>query len=224
MKTGIYSIAAGWMQTILVFSGNTLMNLGWRILLIMPLLIILTVIIIKGLKSRKQHSSIALKAIFVLSISSLVYATIMSLIAGHIIPFQQSYAIFSTPYFIMLLGASIFWLFHSSNKSNRYGMNVLIFLQLAIMTFSFITIYFGFDSHTKVGNNYEVLSAKISELTTSENLDLTIVYKEAKTAIEINKYLDKNLGSVKQVIDSTGTNPQLYLQFTNGRKQTLMLE
>lgn len=103
-------------------------------------------------------------------------------------------------------------------------MNVLIFLQLAIMTFSFITIYFGFDSHTKVGNNYEVLSAKISELTTSENLDLTIVYKEAKTAIEINKYLDKNLGSVKQVIDSTGTNPQLYLQFTNGRKQTLMLE
>lgn len=107
-KTGIYSLAAGWAQNLLYFSGNTLIESGFRIIQLLPLLAFPLFVIILSWRYKKRKHTVYYNLLFVLVFSSLFYASILSIISGHIIAFQHTYSTFSFPYFILLFSVSLF--------------------------------------------------------------------------------------------------------------------
>jgi hypothetical protein len=219
MKTGVYSICAGWCQNLLTFSGNTLISFGFHILEVLPLITIPFFLIIYGLKKSETSHRIYLKIIFFLTFSSLIYATILSLISGHIISFHPTYSIFSTPYFVILIGISIFLILKSTSNKIQYIFKTLMVLQLFIMAFSIATVYCGFDSSfPRSDNYYEILADKIKTIHSTEANDFIITYKEAGTAIEMNKYLGGSLTNIKQVIHKSESDPAVYLFFPKNHK------
>jgi len=224
MKTGLYSICAGWSQNLLAFSGNTLVNLRLHIRVLLPLLLVTFILLIYGLRKTREGQSIHIRNFFILSFCSLIYATVLSLISGHIISFQEIYSIFSTPYFVMLIGTSIFYILNSVPGKVQYFLKMLTFLQIVIMAFSTAIIYFGFDSRIKSANHYEVAAEKIKTIYLTENTDFIITYKESLTAMEMNKYLGGTLTNIKQVIDTSNSNPAMYLFFPKSQKQLILIE
>lgn len=214
MQTGFYSILAGWFQNLLSFSGITLTNLGFRILMVMPLLTIPLYLLFIGIKQADKKYLPSLYLLAVLSISSLLYATVLSLKAGHIIAFQHIYSVFSSPYFIVLLGFSIYSVacFHLS-KIHRAVNFIIISLQMVVMLISTSLIYLGFDTHTHKGNDYQTIAEEISQAYANHRHNFVIHYNNELTAKEVNKYLHRDLTQVHQIIDDEDDQPKVSLTY-----------
>jgi hypothetical protein len=223
MRTGIYSIAAGWFQNILMLFGNTFVNLGIRIGFLLPLLLIPFFLIFSGLKQGVHHQR-QLKILVILALSSLIYATILALTAGHVISFQQLYSTFSVPYVVIILSYCIFRIVNPERHFQHFMLRVAIGLQLVIMLFSTGLIYLGFDSNTKKANQFEVFAQEIQAVHSRKGGDFTIMYNTINTAMELNKHLNKSLKDVQQVIDTTSVSPALYLKFQNGSEPYVLVK
>jgi len=224
MKTGIYAVAAGWFQNILMFAGNTFVNLGLRLVFLLPLLLIPFVLVFAGLRKGAIVHGRELKMLSILASSSLIYATILALTAGHIISFQQMYSTFSVPYVIIILSYCIFRVIHFDRNTRTFALKTTIGFQLAIMLFSTGLIYFGLDSNTKKVNPFELLALEIGAIHSGQNNDFTIMYNHVNTAMELNRHLQSSLENVPQVIDTTGQSPVLYLKFRESEKQYVLMK
>ncbi|MFN0188039.1 MAG: glycosyltransferase family 39 protein [Bacteroidia bacterium] len=223
MKTSLYSICAGWGQNLLIFYGNTILNIGIRILLLLPLISIPFILIYYGIKNMETENSKKINSLIILTISSLIYATILSLIAGHIISFQHLYSIFSTPYSILILSFSILIVSKLANSYLKYLLSTLILLQFSIMLFSTGLIYLGHDTHTKNSNYYYHLANEIEKTNIQYGNDIEITYKNIETAIEVNKYISKRSYNIVQRIDTASTNGQVSILLTKSSSRIILL-
>ena len=224
MRTGFYSICAGWAQNILIFTGNTLINLGLRILIVLPLILIPIVILYHGLKNADEIHLKKIKILIILTISSLIYATILSLISGHIISFQHLYSIFSTPYSILILSYSIFLLKDLSKSKWNYIHRTFIFLQFSILLFSTSLIYFGYDSHTKSRNYFIQTANDIEKATIHADEDVIVSFKERETALEINKYISHESNNLRQKLDTNSNNSKISILYLKRNIRHVLLK
>ena len=223
MKTGLYSICAGWAQNLLIFNGNTIINYGIRILLLLPLISIPLIIIYHGLKNLDAVKVKRIHSLIILTISSLIYATILSLVSGHIISFQHLYSIFSTPYSILILSFSIFMIRSLSKSYLKYSLSTLVFLQFSIMLFSTCIIYWGYDTHTKNSNSYTLMANKIEKENIQNDEKIIITYRDKETALEVNKYLSKSSYNIIQKIDTNCNTGQVSMFLTKSKSRLILL-
>jgi len=211
-RASFYNVMAGITQNLLAFSGNTLTWLGLRIMNLIPLLILPLYFIIRTLMRKDNPHAKNLRLLVLLSCSALLYATILSWIAGHIISFQHTYAVFSSPYFVILLGYALYNAYHTSPSGrHRILNNTLIILQISLMTFSTTLIYFGYGSHTHTANPYQLMAANIEQFYKTEQEPFQIHYGKVTLAKEVNKYLDVSLQNIPQIVDSTENENSVYL-------------
>lgn len=197
-KTTLYTICAGWAQNLLTFFGNSFSQLGIRIAYVLPILAVPIYLVLVGFKYNKLISNFKGICLIFLLFSSLIYATVLSLLSGHIISFQQLYSIFSVPYGLILLGACIHYIIDQSKLSFSH---VVTGIQLLVMIASCVFIYYGLDSHTKEKNKYEPVAHKILKTYQANDKQFIIKHKSIETALEINKVLDKELNQTPQIID-----------------------
>ncbi len=223
MKSGFYSICAGWAQNLLIFNGNTIINFGIRILLLLPLLSIPFIIIYHGLKNLDAVNAKSIQSLIILTLSSLIYATILSLVSGHIISFQHLYSIFSTPYSILILSFSIFMIRSLSKSYLKYSLSTLVFLQFSIMLFSTSLIYFGYDTHTKNSNSFTRMANEIEKANIQNDEEIIITYRDKETALEVNKYLSKSSDNIIQKIDTNCITGQVSMFLTKSKSRHILL-
>jgi uncharacterized membrane protein len=221
MRTSFYRIIAGWAQNIIIFSGNQLTSYGFRIIQVVGLLIIPFFILYWGLKNTSDKNRNSISLLFVLCISPLIYATVLSIISKHIIAFQVNYSIFSTPYFIALFGFSLYY-YINVFKNNKIAI-LIPFLQLALMVVSTLFIYLGYTKHAKSKNNYQEISNNINNLINT-NKEFIILYNTKAVAMEINKYLNEDLAHVNQIILESEKRPEISVLFTEDKKEIILMD
>lgn len=224
MKTSAHSLIAGWLQNLLAFSGNGGVNFGFRISQIAVMILIPFSIIYISLKYLKALNKKAFVFLLILTVSSLLYATILSLIAGHIISFQSMYAVFSTPYFVILIGTSIYFIFKTTLLEINVMFKSLAVVQLIIMCVTVSTIYLGLDTPVKHRNQYELLACKIEALQKQKGKhDFVIQYYHKNIALEVNRYFTDDVNTMKQVLKQAKENVSVSIYFPEADKEVVLL-
>tara|TARA_B110001450_G_scaffold219643_1_gene214672 strand:- start:849 stop:2327 length:1479 start_codon:yes stop_codon:yes gene_type:complete len=199
MSTSFYSVFAGWVQNILMFSGNTLSSYGLLLRYNSIFLVFVLIILVPILKRKDGGLKTYIYCLSFLSFSALLYATFLAVISGHIISFQNNYSIFSLPFFIIMISVSLSF-YKSFFKNKIYLFSVFLFL--LVLTSSNIGILFGLDSHNKSLNTFEVCAEKINSFyKASFNKSIKISYGSKACAIELNKYLNSSLADVRQSVN-----------------------
>jgi hypothetical protein len=161
-------------------------------------------------KKEAQHKN-QLILLLMLILSAPVYATLLSIIAGHTISFQPAYGIFAAPYVMILIAAGFENLIASNYKMIYKAVLPVGFL--AIISVSLFLRY-SFNSRTysnSLSNPIIGLVDKIKQETI--NID-TVAYSSYEDAVITNIYLpsDKN---IVQIID---TNLNDMVMIKNSRK------
>lgn len=215
MPTGVYSVIAGWLQNLLTLSGNTFTFFKVRIIYLTPLLLGTLALILFGLlKSDTSHRKTMIM-LLMLTISSLVYATVLSIVSGHIISFQQFYSIFSVPYFMALTGFSFYSIVRIARTNRRYRLlNYAIITHLVVMVTGMISIYYGYDSDKKYTNRYHKAVLRLTEYASADSEKYSITHSDIVTAVEVNKLLSREFYHNRQNIDSTVSGPAIVLTNT----------
>ena len=199
LPTSFYSVFAGWVQNILVFSGNTLSNYGLSIRYNSFFLVFIIIILVPILKIKKDGFRLYFYCLAGLVFSALLYATLLAIISGHIVSFQTNYSIFSLPFFIIVISVSLSF-YKSFFKSKIYLFSVFLFS--LVLTLSNVGILFGFDSHNKTSNTFEICAEKINSFyMDSANKSIEISYGSKSSALELNKYLNSSLVDVRQSVN-----------------------
>ena len=138
----IPNILAGWLQVMQVLTGDMLTQFKLRMLLLAPVLLLSLAIIVLGYRSTEVYKAPERKAnlfLGILSISTLLLATLLAIRAGHTISFQSLYAIFSAPFVSMLMGAGIASILAEGKRfAPAY---VLIVVQAVAMIGSLCAVY-----------------------------------------------------------------------------------
>ena len=137
MPISIKNIFTGWIQVWLQIFGNSLQNFGFKIRVI-AILIIIPFLSIGYTFFNKKEKEDKKKMIFliILTVTQVLYATITSLREGHCRSFQSQYAVFASPYAIMLLAYSIYYIFFI-NKMKK----IRVLLSVIVVTIMVISNY-----------------------------------------------------------------------------------
>ena len=199
MSTSIYSIIAGWLQNILIFSGNTLSSYGLSIRYNSIFLVFILIILIPMFRRKEWVFMPYFNCLIFLVFSSLLYATLLAVISGHIVSFQNNYSIFSLPFFIIMMSIALSY-YRKNKEKIFYLFSVFIFFLVSIL--SNIGILNGLDSHNKALNRFELCAEKINAFYESScNDSIKISYGSKIYAVELNKYLNSSLADVKQSVN-----------------------
>ncbi len=190
------------------------------LLFIIPFFLILLCI-----KNRGRDYLHNFKVLSVFVIGALIFNGLAAIKSGHTVSLINfRFSVFSTPYFIIIMGLSIYAvLYLELNKIFYIITRLAIVVQLAIMIYSTILIYSGYDSTTKWPNTYEMLARKIQNIRASgPNDEFTILFKTPADAVEMNKYLDKSLVDTKQIIIKSETDPLIYLLYSKDQTRVII--
>jgi uncharacterized membrane protein len=223
MATNPSSILKGWIQNMLSLSGNGLQMTGLQlrdlfILLIIPGGIFYFVFKATAVPVFKRR----LAALSVLIVSSMVYATVLALKAGHIISFQTLYSIFSVPYCFIIIGFSLVAIPALSGKWKPLALKILLLLQLALMVASITFIYKGYGSWTKDKNRFVTTAEKINLVIKDQpSGNFRIIYHSAKEAIMTNLYLSNDAGVIVQMVDPASQSGISLIQLQNGIEKSI---
>ena len=197
------SFGAVFSHNLMAFAGNTINNMHIHIR-VATLTLLLPIVLLIPLKERFKDWSTAIWQMGILTISAFAYATLMAILAGHIIPFEMKYSIASIPYFSVLFAIAIYEGIKRPKLVRRPLFIGVMAMQLGIMLLSTCLIYVGITGQEKVDNKYEARAADLNSTITQENLaTVQIVHRSIKSAREMNKYLDPAFLTIPQVIDTT---------------------
>lgn len=116
--TNARALVEGWGVQLLWASGNGLQFAGPRLRLVLLLLLIptaLMLLVLRRTSTPKERHTVG--ALLILSVSSMIYATVLALSSGHTVSFQAKYAVFASPYLLLALAWAASTAFrHAVNK------------------------------------------------------------------------------------------------------------
>lgn len=218
MKTSLSAVVAGWLQNLLAMSGNMLSNVGvqirYNIVLLSIPLCLAFVYLFKFYKAQRRTQIM----ILILAASPLLFATLLALLAGHIISFQTTYSVFAIPYMMILILASAYFIHIRSSKTYLKNVTVVFgAIHILVMVTSSLVIYNGADSKTKSVNRYEAGAGQLFVLAKNAEDDLLrISYPNEEKAIEFNKYLGDDFLMTEQIIRNVSNDTLTHFEFRHG--------
>ena len=137
--TTFRTVLEGWLVQLLCATGNGLQYLGPPLRVIAPLLVVpVMLIVVAYTRSKEAVERRTLCSLCVLLLSSMVYATVLSMSSGHTVSFQAHYAVFAAPYAALLLGRSVSLLPVPTDRLRPLAIVAVVALAMVVITSLFI--------------------------------------------------------------------------------------
>lgn len=191
------NIVAGWVQVFLQIFGNSIQDFGLRLREIWFLLVIPFAILgIAFFNLREPSDKKKFVVLFILTFTQIGFATITALKQGHCRPFLVAYAVFASPYALLILAYSLY-IIKKLNKKVFIGLFLVV--SIFMITSTLPTFFDNHGNSTPRPRNPYFLKAQ--SICNSIQKNDTIKFHNFRTAKLINIYLPKNI-EIIQTIDS----------------------